>query len=64
MHKVTPFRHAARVLKTRVLPPPVGLTRRKLTKSSFLCARRMLLPTSDGHGYGVPLNLRSLVAMK
>ena len=57
----------ARVLKTKVLPLPVGLTRRKLTKSSFLCARTILLPTFDCHdgGYGVRLNIcLLLVAMK
>ena len=64
MYKITPLRHAARVFKTRVLQPPVGLTRRKLMKSSFWCARRIVvLPTSDCHLYGILLNVCLLVAM-
>ena len=50
MHIVTPFRHAAIVLKTRVLLPPVGLTPNNILIMTLLSyVRSNIVPMPDCH---------------
>ena len=49
MHSVIPFRHAVIVLKTRVLPPPVGLTSSNLIMTLLAYARSKIVPMPDCH---------------